>query len=142
MKKKYFIVFLFLTLAIFLSGCGGEKDIAVITPEIKQEIKILNEEKPADKYISIINIEESSGISISVDVELLFEPESYNVVKTWTDAVCENCYKVLKKYNIDYSIFVWAKRPKGEDFIKIYGRTNYDKHSGVFRFKNAEELNL
>ena len=142
MKRKYFIVFLFLTLAIFLSGCGGEKNIAVITPEIKQEIKTLNEGEFASEYILITDIKESIGISISVDVELLFEPESYNTVKTWTDIVCENCYKVLKKYNIDYSIFVWAKRPKGEDFIKIYGRTNYDKHSGVFRFKNAEELNL
>ena len=144
MKRKYFLVVLFLTLAIFLSGCGSgnsTKNGAVITPKIKQEVKDSNEEF-ASKYISITNIKESSGISISVDVELLFEPESYNVVKTWTDAVCENCYKILKKHDINYNIYVWGKRSKGEDFIKIYGRTNYDKYSGVFKFKNAEELNL
>jgi len=143
-KRKYFLIVLFLILAMFLSGCSGgnsTKNVAIITPEIKQEIKDSNGEL-ASKYISITNIKENNGISISIDVELLFEPESYNVVKTWTDAICENCYKILKKHNINYNIYVWGKRPKGGDFIKIYGRTNYDKYSGVFNFKNAEELNL
>jgi len=144
MKRSYFPLILFLMLAIFLSGCGGgdsTKSGEVITTEIKQEIKNINEGS-ASKYISIANIKESGGTSVSIDVELLFEPESHDAVRIWTDAVCESCYKILKKYNINYSIYVWAKRPKGEDFIKIYGRTNYDKYSGIFKFKDAKELNL
>ncbi|MBA7563462.1 hypothetical protein ES695_06685 [Candidatus Atribacteria bacterium 1244-E10-H5-B2] len=144
MKRKYFLVVLILILAILLSGCGGgdsTKSGEVITTEIKQEIKNINEGS-ASKYISITNIKESVGTSVSVDVEFLYEPESYDEVKIWTDSVCKSCHKVLKKYNINYSTYVWAKRPKGEGFIKIYGRTNYDKYSGIFKFKDAKELNL
>jgi len=143
-KRKYFPIVLFLILAILLSGCDGgdsTKSEEVITSEIRQEIKGINEGS-ASKYISITNIKESVGTSVSVDVELLFEPESYDAVKIWTDSVCENCYKILKKHNINYNIYIWAKRSKGEDLVKIYGRTNYDKYSGVFKFKNAKELNL
>jgi hypothetical protein len=130
MKRKYFLIVLFLILSMFLSGCGGgnsTKDEEAITPEIKQEIKTLSEGS-ASKYISITDIRESSG--------------SISEVKMWTDAVCESCYKILKKHDLDYFIHVWAKRPKGEDFVKIYGRTNYDKYSGIFKFKDAKELNL
>ncbi len=143
MKRKYFLIVLFLILSMFLSGCGGgnsTKDEEAITPEIKQEIKTLSEGS-ASKYISITDIRESSG-SISVDIKLLNEPLSIDEVKMWTDAVCESCYKILKKHDLDYFIHVWAKRPKGEDFVKIYGRTNYDKYSGIFKFKDAKELNL
>jgi len=144
-KKQSMGCLVFLILAIIVGffmfkPSKSIEEVAVITPEIKQEIKTLNEGS-ASKYISITDIKESSG-SISVDIELLNEPESYDEVKMWTDAVCEDCYKILKEHNIDYFIHVWAKRPKGEDFIKIYGKTDYDKYSGVFKFKNAEELNL
>lgn len=142
MKREYFFVVLFLILAILLSGCGGgdsTKSKEVITTEIKQEIK--NIEGSASKYISITDIR-STSTSVTIDIELLSEPESYAEIKMWTDAVCESCYKILKKHNLNYFIHVWAKRPKGEDLVKIYGKTDYDKYSGVFKFKNAKELNL
>jgi hypothetical protein len=75
---------------------------------------------------------------ISVDIELLNEPTSYDEVRVWTDAVCEETYKILKEHSIKCSIFVTAKRPKGEDFIKIYGTTNYDHYSGKFEFQQAK----
>lgn len=115
------------------------KKIALITPEIKQEIKDLGKiGSVASKYISITDITESDSGYISINVEFLYEPELINEVKVWTDAICKDTYKILKKHNIDYSIFVHARRHEGEDFIRMYGDTNYDKYSGAFRFKEAK----
>ena len=133
------LVFLVLAVIIgylLLKPSTPTKKVVLITPEIKQEIK--NIEKLASKYISITSIEESDMGYISVNVELLNEPTSYDEVRVWTDAVCKDIYKILKKHNINISIFVHARRHEGEDFIRMYGDTTYDHYSGKFTFKEAK----
>jgi len=135
MKKHILIliIFLFCTLLI---GCSTSKDS--ITPEIDKEIKSMTID---NKYVSITKTEYDNSL-YRVELEFLTEAQSFDYVKTFTDAVCEDCYKILKKHNINRSIFVWGYYPRGIDLVTMYGRTHYSKSSGKFEFKTAEELNL
>jgi len=144
-KKKGIGCLVFLILAIIVGffmfkPSKSIEEVTVITPEIKQEIKTLNEGS-ASKYISITDIKDESGY-LSIFVEFLFEPESILQVQSFTDAICEDCYRIFKNHNIDKSINVWGYRPKDNDLTFMYGKTHYDRYSGKFEFKTAKELNL
>jgi len=110
--------------------------------EIEQKIKAISA-PPVDEFISISKIEDD-GLVYRIWINLLFEPENYQQVQTWTDAVCESSKKILDDGGMVRSISIWANRPdqEKEGNVIVYGRTFYDRHTGKSEFKNAEELNL
>jgi len=134
--KKYILISIILLFCILLVGCSNSK--VSITPEIDQEIKSMTID---NKYVSITKTEYDNSL-YRIELEFLIEAQSFDYVKTFTDAVCEDCYRILKKYNIDCNISVWGYYPKGIDLVTMYGRTYYSKNSGKFEFKTSEELNL
>jgi len=111
------------------------KNVAVITPEIKQEIKALEGESK-NTLFSITDVEEGDD-SITVKMELLFEPKSKDEVQFLIDLACEACYKILENHDINYYIHVWGYKPtEKEGYIKMYGETSYDKYSSKITFKS------
>ena len=111
------------------------KKVAVITPEIKQEIKAL-EGGSKNTLFSITDIEEGED-SVTVKMELLFEPKSYDEVQFLTDLACGACYKILKEHDINYYIHVWGYKPtEKEGYIRMYGESSYDKYSSKITFKS------
>ena len=134
--KKYILILVILLSCTLLIGCSDSKDS--ITPEMIKTIKSMTD---GNEYVFINKIENESNY-LSIFVEFLFEPESYSQVQSFTDAICEDCYRIFKNHNIDKSINVWGHRLKDKDLTIMYGRTHYDRHSGKFEFKTAKELNL
>ena len=134
--KKYILILVILLSCILLIGCSNSKDL--ITPEIDKEIRSMTTD---NKYVSITKTEYDNSL-YRVDLEFLIEAQSFDYVKTFTDAVCEDCYRILKKHDINCNISVWGYYPKGIDLVTMYGRTYYSKNSGKFEFKTAKELNL
>jgi len=134
--KKHILILIILLFCILLIGCSNSKDS--ITPEIIKTIKSMTD---GNEYVFINKIENESNY-LSIFVEFLFEPESYSQVQSFTDAICEDCYRIFKNQNINKSINVWGYRLKDKDLTIMYGKTHYDKYSGKFEFKTAKELNL
>lgn len=134
--KKYILILIILLFFILLIGCSNPKDL--ITTEIDKEIKSMT---TGNKYVSITKTEYDNSL-YRIELEFLIEAQSFDYVKTFTDAVCEDCYRILKKYDIKCNISVWGYYPKGLDLITMYGRTYYSKNSGKFEFKTAKEINL
>ena len=134
--KKNILVLIILLFCILLIGCSSSKN--QITPEIVKAIKTITD---GNEYVSINKIENESD-HFSIMVEFLFEPESYSQVKSFTDAICEDCYHYFKDHNINQTINVWGYRLKDNDLKIMYGRTRYSEYSGKFEFKTAKELNL
>jgi len=111
------------------------KNVAVITPEIKQEIKALEGESK-NTLFSITDVEEGDD-SITVKMELLFEPKSKDEVQFLIDLACEACYKILENHDINYYIHVWGYKPtEKEGYIRMYGESSYDKYSSKITFKS------
>lgn len=134
--KKHILILIILLLYVLLIGCSNSKDS--ITPEMIKTIKSMTD---GNEYVFIDKIENESNY-LSIFVEFLFEPESYSRVQSFTDAICEDCYRIFKNHNINKSINVWGYRLKDKDLTIMYGKTHYDRHSGKFEFKTAKELNL
>jgi len=134
--KKCILILVILLSCILLIGCSDSKDL--ITPEIDKEIRSMTTD---NKYVSITKTEYDNSL-YRIDLEFLIEAQSFDYVKTFTDAVCEDCYGILKKNDINCNISVWGYYPKGLDLVTMYGRTYYSKNSGKFEFKTAKELNL
>ena len=134
--KEHILILVILSFCILLIGCSDSKDS--ITPEIDKEIKSMTID---NKYVSITKTKYDNSL-YRIELEFLIEAQSFDYVKTFTDAVCEDCYRILKKHDINCNISVWGYYPKGLDLVTMYGRTYYSKNSGKFEFKTAEELNL
>ena len=134
--KNNILILIILLFCTLLIGCSNSKDS--ITPEIDKEIRSMT---TGNKYVSITKTEYDNSL-YRIDLEFLIEAQSFDYVKTFTDAVCEDCYRILKKHDINCNISVWGYYPKGIDLVTMYGRTYYSKNSGKFEFKTAEELNL
>lgn len=134
--KKYILVSIILFLCILIIGCSSSTES--ITPEIDQEIKSITDN---NKYVSITKTEYDNSL-YRIELEFLREAESYEYVQAFTDAICKDCYRILKENDININISVWGHYPRDIDFVTMYGRTYYNKHSGKIEFKTAKELNL
>ena len=130
--KKFIIILIILFCISLISCSSSEKSI---TPGIVTAIQSMTD---GNEYVSIATIENESN-HLSIMMEFLFEPESYSQIQSFTDAICKDCYSYFKDHDINQNISVWGYRSKNN---VIYGKTSYDKYSGKFEFKTAEELNL
>ena len=137
--KKYIVISLMILICIMvLKSCLTSEPEKLIPLEIVNSVKSLTE---GNKYVSISTIENEPN-HFSIMVELLFEPQLISEVKSFTDAICEDCYRIFKDHNINRTINVWGYRLKDKDLTIMYGRTSYDQYSGKFEFETAKELNL
>jgi len=109
--------------------------------KIAQKIEAISDNESVAKYVSISKIEDNGSV-YRITINLLFEPENYRQVQTWTDAVCESSKRILDNNGIVRNISVWANRTIRNGKVIVYGRTFYSRHIKRFEFKNAEELNL
>ena len=139
--KKYILILFILFCSILLTCCSNSNSNSnpktLLTPEIEQEIKSISADKIVSKYISVNRIVENSS-SFTIWVEFIFVPQTIPEIKIYTDAVCEECYRILKNNNINISIYVHGYRPKDNDLTIMYGTTRYDKYSGKFTFEIAK----
>lgn len=144
MKGKYFIVLILLSLVLASTiTCGNESiqtPSSEISPDIERQIYAIIDE-PSSKYISISSIEDDGSLC-RINIEFLFEPDSYSEVRIWTDAVCYETYDIFKRAGIERSISIWARRTLTGDRVALYGRTFYSRHTGKYEFQNIKELNL
>lgn len=141
-----FTLFVFIiVLIIILPKTGDQKAAKQQEKEklvkLEQEVKAISDDESVAKYISISKIEDD-GSMFRITINLLFEPENYQQVQTWTDAVCESSKRILDSNNATRNISVWANRPTKGGQVVVYGRTFYSHNTGRTEFKNAKELNL
>lgn len=104
--------------------------------KIEQLIKTMSAGSVGE-YISISEIEDD-GSMYRIWISLLFEPENYRQVQTWTDAVCKDSRRLLEENGITRSISVWAKRSKGKDEVVVYGRTFHYQGADKSEFKKSD----
>lgn len=133
------VLFVILIMGILLvSACSTTGSTVPVPPEVERQIYALSE-GPVSGYISIIGMEDDGSLC-RVNIELLFEPETYSEVAVWTDAVCYDIQSILESAGLQRDISVWAKRTLGDGRVVLYGRTYYSR--GRYEFKSAEELDL
>ena len=132
--KNCILISIILLACILLISCSNSKDS--ITPEIIKNIKSMTDN---NKYVSINDIKEESGY-LSIFVEFLFEPESILQVQSFTDAICEDCYRIFKNHDIDKSINVWGYRLKDKDLTIMYGKTHYNRHPRTAHRSNVQAI--
>jgi hypothetical protein len=114
------------------------KKVALITPEIKQEIRNLEGESKNDLF-TFTDIVEGND-SVTVKMKLLFEPKSKDEVQFLTDLACAACHKILREHGIDYFIHVWGYKPtEKEGQVLMYGETSYNKYTSKLTFESKME---
>lgn len=134
MKKYIYISLVIFICIIIFKGCLTSEPEKLVSPEIIQSIMSMTD---GNKSFSITSAKDESNYFV-IRIEVLFVPQSISEVETFTDAVCERCYRLFKTQGIDRSIYVHAYRPKDKDLTIMYGTTRYDKYSGKFTFEIAK----
>ena len=133
------VVFVLYLMGTFKSK-PAKKQINVV--KIEEQIRAILSDESVGEYISIAKIEDDGSV-FRVWINLLFEPDNYRQAQTWTDAVCENCLKILRNNGVvNPSLSVWAQRQISGGKASLYGRTYYDHWTDRFEFKNVQQLKL
>jgi hypothetical protein len=134
MKKFIYISLVIFFCIIIFKGCFTSEPEKLVSPEIIQSVMSITDN---NKYVSITSAKDEFHYFV-IRIKILFVPQSISEVKTFTDAVCESCYKFFKTQGIERSIYVHAYRPKDKDLTIMYGTTRYDEYSGKFTFEIAK----
>jgi len=123
---------------LLLAACGDTTEVVQpeIAPAIKQQIFAISE---GSEDYSVSEVEDD-GFTYRINIELLFEPESYAEVKGCTASACFHCREIFSQAGIKRDISVWARRTLPDDKVALYGRTYYSQSSGQYDFKNIQEL--
>lgn len=116
-----------LSSALLLAACGGTTEVAQpqITADIEQQVFAISE---GSEDYSISEVEDD-GFTYRINIELLFEPESYAEVEGCTASACVNCREIFSQAGIKRDISVWARRTLPNNKVALYGRTYYSQSS-------------
>jgi hypothetical protein len=63
-------------------------------------------------------------------------PDPHPRIALLTNDYTDKILSTLKQHNIDnYDISVWAERPQGNNFIRVYGHSFYSHIAGTLKYK-------
>lgn len=135
------VIFVLYLMGVFRSK-PAKSQINIL--KAKEQIIAISSQDSVNEYISIAEVELTQNDSLCrITINLLFEPENHSQIKTWTNAVCEECLMVLKANGIvNKNISGWGQRQMADGRVIIYGRTYYNHYTKKYEFKTARELNL
>jgi hypothetical protein len=140
MKKRYFIIAVLIVI-LPLIGCDKFKKPA-IPPEAITEIYALTEAPEVAKYVEVKDVQDRKDFCyIMIYIKSLPEQpttleSALEQSKKFTKEFVESTVKILKKYNINQDISVWAQLPLKDQEVSVLGHARYDaKHSKYYDFE-------
>lgn len=96
--------------------------------------------KTASKYIEVDSVDREADY-LKVRINLKYDPElytnledGYKMAQTWTDAVAKSSVDILKKYDVDMDLNVWAKMAVGNNEWILFGKTAYTSNNNSYQW--------
>ena len=140
MKKWYFIVAALIVI-LPIVGCDKFKKPA-IPPAAITEIYALTEAKDVAKYVEVKDVQDRKDFCyIMIFIKSLPEEpttldSALDQAKKFTKEFVESTVKILKKYNVNQDISVWAQLPLKDEEVSVLGHARYDaKHDKYIDFE-------
>jgi hypothetical protein len=134
MKRKYFLLSLFLILTIFLSGCGKETDteekigLAIVIEKFEEKFDVGDRKM---KAFGMIGAEDGFGLIVEgEEIELYkFDPDSddektrENIKSAKTTGTMKMegfSFPVIYNESIDVALMRYDEHPKRDEIIEVF----------------------
>jgi len=140
MKKTYlFIIVMGIILSVM--SCDALKSKKAIPPAAVTEIYALAGDRSwlYGEYIEVKDVQDRADFCyIMIYIKSLpEEPTTLNdaldKAKVFTRTFVESAVKILKKYDINQDVSVWAQLPLKEGGVQVLGHASFDAKKGTFQ---------
>ena len=128
--KKWYLVITVLIISLLLISCGQSK--SPIPPAAISEIYALSGTEAVGKYIEIKDVQDRKDLFYimlyikALPGEFRTLEEALPQAKVVTRTVIESAVEILKRYNINQKVSVWAQLPLKEGGVTVLGHAEYD----------------
>jgi len=131
--KKCYLVITVLIMSLLVISCGQSQ--VKIPPAAISEIYALSGTEAVGKYIEIKDVQDRKDVFYimlyikALPGEFRTLEEALPQAKAVTRTVIESTVGILKKYNINQKVSVWAQLPLKEGGVTVLGHAEYDGKS-------------
>jgi len=135
--KKWYLIITALTIILPVIGCGGSTKLP-IPPAAISEIYALNEAEAVTKSVEVKEVQDREDfcyIMIYIKPlpgEVTALNDAFDKAKVFSKTVVESAVKILKRYDINQDVSVWAQLPLKEGGVNVLGHARYDAKTGTF----------
>ncbi|MFC1533482.1 hypothetical protein ACFL7M_08990 [Thermodesulfobacteriota bacterium] len=142
--KKWFLVITALTIILPVISCGGSKKLP-IPSAATSEIYALSETKAVGGIVEVKEVQDRVDFCYimiyvkSLPGEVTTLNDALDKAKVFTGTFVKSAVKILKRYDINQDVSVWAQLPLKEGGLEVLGHARYDAKRDTFhdfeRFK-------
>ena len=135
--KKCYLIITALTIILPVISCGGSTKLP-IPPAAISEIYALNEAEAVAKSVEVKEVQDRADfcyIMIYIKPlpgEVTALNDAFDKAKVFTRTVVESAVKILKSYDINQDVSVWAQLPLKEGGVNVLGHARYDAKKSIF----------
>jgi hypothetical protein len=136
--KKWYPVIIVLGIILLIMSCGGSKKKAPIPTAAISEIYALNETKAANGVVEVKEVQDRAEFCYimiyikSLPGEVTPLNEALDKAKIFTGTLVKSAVDILKGYDINQDVSVWAQLPLKEGEVEVLGHARYDAKNGTF----------
>ena len=139
MKKSYLVIIVVGMILSFMS-CDALKPKKPIPPEALTEIYALSGARTwlYGQYIEVKDVQDRKDFCYimiyikSLPEEVITSDDALDKASVFTGTFVESAVRILKRYNINQDISVWAQLPLQEGGVNVLGHARYDAKTGAF----------
>ena len=142
--KKWFLVITALTIILPVIGCGGSEKLP-IPPAAISEIYALSETKAVGGIVEIKEVQDRADLCYimiyikSLPGEVTALNDALDKAKLFTGTFVKSAVEILKRYDINQDVAVWAQLPLKDEEVEVLGHARFDaKHETFHDFERLE----
>jgi len=143
--KKWYPVIIGLAVILMVIGCEVSKPKVSIPQAAITEIYALSDVKNVAEFVEIKEVQDrQDGCYVMIYIKSLpqktmrFE-DAITQAKQFTMTILEDSVKILKNYDVNQDVSVWAQLPSQELGVTVLGHAQYEaKHDLFHDFERYE----
>jgi uncharacterized RmlC-like cupin family protein len=138
--KKWYLVILVIGIILSIMSCDALKPKKAIPPAAISEIYAMAGARTwlYGEYVEVKDVQDRKDFCyIMIYIKSLPEEpttlnEALDKAKVFTRTFVESAVKILKRYDINQDVSVWAQLPLKEGGVQVLGHARYEAKKGIY----------
>jgi hypothetical protein len=142
--KKWYLASIFFGIILAVMSCGRSEKLPIPSAAIGK-IYALNETKAVNGFVEVKEVQDRAEFCYimiyikSLPGEVTTLNDALDTAKVFTGTLLKSAVNILKGYDINQDVSVWAQLPLKEGGVEVLGHAKYTaKHETFHDFERLE----
>jgi hypothetical protein len=135
--KKWYLAIIVIGIVLAVMSCGGSEKLPIPSAAISK-IYALNETKAVNGIVEVKEVQDRAELCYimiyikSLPGEVTSVNEALETAKVFTGTLVKSAVNILKGYNVNQDVSVWAQLPLKEGGVEVLGHAKYIAKQDTF----------